>query len=77
MTKAELVSKIAEKTGVEKLTTLTVVETMMSEIKESISSNNSVFLRGFGTFKPKKRDEKTYSLHFFMLCRSCRFVSSL
>jgi len=59
MTKAELVSKIAEKTGVEKLTTLTVVETMMSEIKESISSNNSVFLRGFGTFKPKKRAEKT------------------
>ena len=59
MTKAELVSKIAEKTGVEKLTTLAVVESMMNEIKESISSNNAVFLRGFGTFKPKKRAEKT------------------
>jgi DNA-binding protein HU-beta len=59
MTKAELVSKIAEKTGVEKLTTLAVVESMMSEIKGSISANKAVFLRGFGTFKPKKRAEKT------------------
>ncbi len=59
MTKAELVTKIAEKTGVEKLTTLAVVESMMHEIKESISDNEAVFLRGFGTFKPKKRAEKT------------------
>ena len=59
MTKAELVSKIAEKTGVEKLTTLAVVESMMQEIKSSIEDNESVFLRGFGTFKAKKRAEKT------------------
>ena len=59
MTKAELVSKIAEKTGVEKLTTLAIIESMMSEIKNSISDNESVFLRGFGTFKAKKRAEKT------------------
>ena len=59
MTKAELVSKIAEKTGVEKLTTLAVVESFMNEIKDSISANEGVYLRGFGTFKPKKRAEKT------------------
>ena len=59
MTKAELVSKIAENTGVEKLTTIAVVESMMKEIKTSISVNEAVFLRGFGTFKPKKRAEKT------------------
>ncbi len=59
MTKAELVSKIAEKTGVEKLTTLAVIEQMMREIKDSIGKNESVFLRGFGTFKAKKRAEKT------------------
>ena len=59
MTKAERVSKIAESTGVEKLTTLVIVESMMNEIKASISSNESVFLRGFGTFKPKKRAKKT------------------
>jgi len=59
MTKAELVSKISIKTGIEKLTTLAVIESMMSEIKYSISANEAVFLRGFGTFKPKKRAEKT------------------
>ena len=32
MTKAELVSKIAEQTGVDKLTTLVIVESMMTEI---------------------------------------------
>ena len=31
----------------------------MHEIKNSISASESVFLRGFGTFKPKKRAEKT------------------
>ena len=59
MTKAELVSKIAEKTGVEKLTTLALVESFMNEVKDSISANEGVYLRGFGTFKPKKRAEKT------------------
>jgi len=59
MTKAEIVSKISEKTGVEKITTLAVVESFMAEVRESLSNNQSVFLRGFGTFKPKKRAEKT------------------
>ena len=59
MTKAELVSKIAEKTGVEKLTTLAIVESFMNEIKSTISANEGIYLRGFGTFKPKKRAEKT------------------
>ena len=59
MTKAELVSKIAERTGVEKLTTLAIVESFMNEIKDSVSANEGVYLRGFGTFKPKKRAEKT------------------
>ena len=59
MTKAELVSKISERTGVEKVTTLAIVESMMNEIKDSISVDEAVFLRGFGTFKAKKRAEKT------------------
>ena len=31
----------------------------LPESKDSISANEAVFLRGFGTFKPKKRAEKT------------------
>ena len=59
MTKAEIVSNISEKTGIEKVTALAVVEAFMEEVRFSISSNQSVFLRGFGTFNPKKRAEKT------------------
>ena len=49
MTKAEIISKISEKTGIEKVTSLAVVEAFMSEVKDSISDNQAVFLRGFGT----------------------------
>ncbi|MAJ13253.1 MAG: integration host factor subunit beta [Flavobacteriales bacterium] len=59
MTKAEVVSKIASKTGVEKVTTLAIVESFMSEIMNAVSENEAVFLRGFGTFKAKKRAKKT------------------
>ena len=59
MTKAEVVSKIASKTGVEKVTTLAIVESFMSEIMSAVSENEAIFLRGFGTFKAKKRAKKT------------------
>ena len=59
MTKAEIISKISEKTGIEKVTTLAVVESLMVEIKDSIKENESVYLRGFGTFLAKERKEKT------------------
>ena len=59
MTKAEIVSRISEKTGIEKNIALSVVESMMFEIKESIKNNESVFLRGFGTFSAKMRKQKT------------------
>ena len=59
MTKAEIISRISEKTGVEKTTALVVVESLMLEIKDSIRQNESVFLRGFGTFLARKRKEKT------------------
>tara|TARA_B100000676_G_C18020253_1_gene812160 strand:- start:1257 stop:1541 length:285 start_codon:yes stop_codon:yes gene_type:complete len=59
MTKAELVSKISINTGVEKVIAMAVIESMMEEIKVNIAKNESIFLRGFGTFKAKKRAKKT------------------
>jgi len=59
MTKAEIVSKISDKTGVEKVTALAIIESFMVEVKTAITNNDAVFLRGFGTFKAKKRAEKT------------------
>ena len=59
MTKAEIVSEIAAKTGLEKQVVLTVVESMMDTIKTSMINGNEVFLRGFGSFILKRRAEKT------------------
>ena len=59
MTKAEIVSEIAAKTGLEKQVVLTVVEGMMDTIKTSMINGNEVFLRGFGSFFIKHRAEKT------------------
>ena len=59
MTKAEIVSEISIKTGVEKVTAMAVLESFMNEVRDSVSNQESVFLRGFGTFKAKKRATKT------------------
>ena len=59
MTKAEIISEIAAKTGLEKQVVLTVVESMMDTIKTSMINGNEVFLRGFGSFIIKHRAEKT------------------
>lgn len=59
MTKAEIVLKISEKTGLEKAEVLATVETFMDEVKTSLENNENVYLRGFGSFIIKKRAEKT------------------
>ena len=58
MTKADIVSEIAKKTGVEKTQIQTIVEAFMEEVKESLSKEENVYLRGFGSFIIKKRAQK-------------------
>ena len=58
MTKAEIVNEIANKSGVDKVTVLRVVESFMDEVRNSLSSNENVYLRGFGSFVVKQRAEK-------------------
>lgn len=58
MTKAEIVAKIAEKTGIEKANTQEVVEAFMNVVKEAVSQGEPVYLRGFGSFIRKTRAEK-------------------
>ena len=59
MTKAEIVSNITEKSGIEKADVLKVVESLMEEVKDSLEGGENVYLRGFGSFIVKKRAEKT------------------
>ena len=58
MTKADIVSEIAKKTGVEKTQIQTIVEAFMEEVKVSLEKEENVYLRGFGSFIIKKRAEK-------------------
>ena len=58
MTKADIVARIALQTGVEKAVAMTVVETFMETVKDSMVAGNELFLRGFGSFIIKKRAKK-------------------
>ena len=59
MTKAEIVAEIANKTGIEKVAVQATVEAFMESIKNSMTTGQNVYLRGFGSFIIKKRAEKT------------------
>jgi DNA-binding protein HU-beta len=59
MTKAEIVTKISEKTGIEKLAVQAIVESLMEHLKGSMIKGENVYLRGFGSFILKQRAAKT------------------
>ncbi len=58
MRKADLVAVISEKTGVPKVDVLVALETFFNEIKDSLSTGENVYIRGFGSFIIKKRAKK-------------------
>lgn len=58
MTKAEVISQIAEKTGIDKADVQTTVEAFFSVIKNSMADGENVYVRGFGSFVNKKRAKK-------------------
>ena len=58
MTKADVVSEIAKKTGIDKADVLACVEGFMEVVKDSLENGENVYLRGFGSFITKKRAAK-------------------
>lgn len=59
MTKEQIVAQIASTTGVEKKVALPVVEAFMKTVQEALAKNENVYLRGFGSFIVKHKQEKT------------------
>ena len=59
MTKADVVAEIANKTGVDRATTQVVVESFMMTVKNALLKQESVYLRGFGSYLIKERAKKT------------------
>ena len=58
MTKADIVNEITKKTGADKQAVLNTLEAFMDTVKESLSREENVYLRGFGSFIVKKRAQK-------------------
>lgn len=58
MRKSDLISQIAEKTGIPKVDVLMTLETMFKEVKETLARGENIYIRGFGSFITKKRAAK-------------------
>lgn len=59
MTKADIISEISSKTGIEKVDVQETVEAFFKVIKNSMIGGENVYVRGFGSFVVKKRAQKT------------------
>lgn len=58
MTKADVISKISEKTGIDKADVLASVEAFFTVVKDSMAEGENIYFRGFGSFVNKKRARK-------------------
>lgn len=58
MTKAEIVTKIAQKTGLDKGDVSTTLEAFFKVVKNTMAEGDNIYIRGFGSFVNKKRARK-------------------
>ena len=58
MVKAEMVARLAQKMGISKKEADVVLKTVFGTIVESLSNGEKVELRGFGSFRVKKRNPR-------------------
>lgn len=59
MKKNELISAVAEATGISKKDTAAVIGATLDKIAEAMVAGDKVQLIGFGTFETRKRGERT------------------
>ena len=59
MTKADIVNEISKSTGIDKASVLETVEKFMEIVKDSLTNDENVYLRGCGSFIIKTRSQKT------------------
>jgi DNA-binding protein HU-beta len=58
VTKAEVISQIADQTGIVKADVQITVEALFSVVKNSMAAGENIYVRGFGSFVNKKRARK-------------------
>ncbi len=58
MTKAEVITEIAQKTGIDKADVAHTVEAFFNVVKQAMAEGENIYVRGFGSFVNKKRARK-------------------
>jgi len=58
VTKAEVITKISEKTGIQRDDVTQAVEAFFEVVKDSMADGDNIYVRGFGSFINKKRAKK-------------------
>ncbi|PWJ44893.1 HU family DNA-binding protein [Sediminitomix flava] len=58
MTKAEVITEIANQTGIDKAEVTRTVETFFKVVKNRMADGENIYVRGFGSFVNKKRASK-------------------
>lgn len=58
MTKADVITEISEKTGIDKADVQVTVEAFFTVVKNSMADGENIYVRGFGSFINKKRAQK-------------------
>ncbi|HWF43861.1 MAG TPA: HU family DNA-binding protein [Candidatus Kapabacteria bacterium] len=59
MTKADIVNRVANATGVTKFETEVLIEGFFKTMADALASGDHIEIRGFGTFRTKKRPART------------------
>jgi DNA-binding protein HU-beta len=58
VTKAEVITKISDKTGIQKDDVTQTIEAFFKVVKDSMADGENIYVRGFGSFINKKRAKK-------------------
>lgn len=58
MTKADIIDRIANGTGLTKIDTEAVVDGFFKTIIDSLAAGNGIEIRGFGSFRVKKKNPR-------------------
>ncbi len=58
MTKADIVDRVAEGTGLTKLETEAIIEGFLKTVIDALKEGNGIEIRGFGSYRVKKKNAR-------------------
>ena len=58
MTKKDIISKVSNKTGIDRDDVSLLFESVVKTIKDSMIEGRNIYIRGFGSFVNKKKEKK-------------------